>query len=91
LAYLQKPISSEALTEVLSNIKTYVERQVKNLLVVEDDETQRHSIVELIGNTDVVTTAVSTGQAALAALKAGHFDCIVLDLGLPDMTIPART
>jgi HAMP domain-containing protein/CheY-like chemotaxis protein/signal transduction histidine kinase len=86
LAYLQKPISSEALTEVLSNIKTYVERQVKNLLVVEDDETQRHSIVELIGNTDVVTTAVSTGQAALAALKAGHFDCIVLDLGLPDMT-----
>ncbi|HBB33883.1 MAG TPA: hybrid sensor histidine kinase/response regulator [Cyanobacteria bacterium UBA9273] len=86
LAYLQKPVSREALAEALSSIKTFVERKVKNLLVVEDDETQRHSMVELIGNTDVSTTAVSTGEAALSALKAGHFDCIVIDLGLPDMT-----
>jgi len=86
LAYLQKPITSEALTEALASIKTFVERQVKNLLVVEDDEIQRHSIVELIGNSDVSTTAVSTGAAALTTLKTGHFDCIVLDLGLPDMT-----
>jgi len=53
--------------------------------VVEDDEVERNSIVELIGNSDVCTTAVGTGAAALAAL-AGHFDCVVLDLGLPDMT-----
>jgi len=86
IAYLQKPVSSDALTNALTKIKGFIERQMKNLLVVEDDETQRHSIVELIGNSDVSTTAVSTGAAALAALKAGHFDCIVLDLGLPDMT-----
>jgi HAMP domain-containing protein/CheY-like chemotaxis protein/signal transduction histidine kinase len=86
LAYLQKPISREALTETLSNIKSFVERQVKNLLVVEDNETQRQSIVELIGNGDVGTTAVGTGAEALSALKNGHFDCIVLDLGLPDMS-----
>jgi len=54
--------------------------------VVEDDEVERNSIVELIGNSDVCTTAVGTGAAALAALKAGHFDCVVLDLGPPDMT-----
>jgi hypothetical protein len=86
IAYLQKPVSSEAVSEALSNIKTFVERRVKNLLVVEDDETQRHSIVELIGNGDVATTAVSTGEEALTTLKSGHFDCIVIDLGLPDMT-----
>jgi hypothetical protein len=86
LAYLQKPVTSEALTQALGEIKTYIERQVKNLLIVEDDETQRHSIVELIGNSDVSTTAVSSGEEALSALKSGHFDCIVLDLGLPDMT-----
>jgi hypothetical protein len=86
IAYLQKPVSSDTLTEALRDMKTFVERRVKNLLVVEDDETQRHSIMELIGNSDVVTTAVSTGQEALSALRAQHFDCIVLDLGLPDMT-----
>jgi hypothetical protein len=57
-----KPVTSEALSEALADIKCFVERQVKNLLVVEDDETQRLSIVELIGNSDVCTTAVGTGQ-----------------------------
>jgi CheY-like chemotaxis protein len=86
IAYLQKPVTSEALSQALIDIKGFVERRVKNLLVVEDNETQRQSIVDLIGNSDVDTTAVGSGQAALAALKAGHFDCVVLDLGLPDMT-----
>lgn len=86
IAYLQKPINSEALSQALNEIKAFVERPVKNLLVVEDDEIQRHSIVDLIGNSDVASIAVGTGAAALEALKSGHFDCVVLDLGLPDMS-----
>ncbi len=85
IAYLQKPISSQALSRSLSDIKRFVERPVKKLLVVEDDEIQRQSIVDLIGNSDVASTAVGTGAAALEALKSERFDCIVLDLGLPDM------
>ncbi|MEH1788429.1 MAG: HAMP domain-containing protein [Nostoc sp.] len=86
IAYLQKPLTSETISEALTKIKGFVERQVKNLLVVEDDDTQRLSIVELIGNSDVSTTAVATGTAALEAIRTQHFDCLVLDLGLPDMT-----
>jgi HAMP domain-containing protein/signal transduction histidine kinase/DNA-binding response OmpR family regulator len=85
LAYLQKPASSESISEALNKIKGFVERRVKNLLIVEDDDNQRHSIVELIGNSDVATTAVATGQEALAAIRSQQFDCLVLDLGLPDM------
>ncbi|HVZ33667.1 MAG TPA: response regulator, partial [Polyangiaceae bacterium] len=86
IAYLQKPASKEALEEAMGRIKTFVERPIKNLLVVEDNEAQRHSIVELIGNHDVKTTAVGTGEEALNLLRVDHFDCMVLDLGLPDMT-----
>jgi HAMP domain-containing protein/CheY-like chemotaxis protein/signal transduction histidine kinase len=86
IAYLQKPVTREALSKALTDIKGFVERPVKNLLVVEDNETQRLSIVDLIGNQDVLTTAVGSGAEALEILKSGHFDCIVLDLGLPDMT-----
>ncbi|MCC5640328.1 HAMP domain-containing protein [Nostoc sp. CHAB 5844] len=85
LAYLQKPASSETISEALNKIKGFVDRRMKSLLVVEDDDTQRHSIVELIGNSDVATTAVATGQEALEAIKSQQFDCLVLDLGLPDM------
>ena len=86
IAYLQKPISSETLHQALTKIKGFVDRRVKNLLIVEDDENQRQSIVALIGNGDVATTAVSTGTQALSAIANGKFDCVVLDLGLPDMS-----
>ncbi|MBW4632155.1 MAG: HAMP domain-containing protein [Iphinoe sp. HA4291-MV1] len=86
IAYLQKPVSSEALSQALNQIKGFVERRVKNLLVVEDDDNQQLSIVELIGNSDVATTAVKTGAEALEAIHNESFDCVVLDLGLPDMS-----
>ncbi|MBW4688185.1 MAG: HAMP domain-containing protein [Komarekiella atlantica HA4396-MV6] len=86
IAYLQKPLTSETIFEALSKIRGFVERRVKNLLIVEDDDIQRLSLVELVGNSDVATTAVGTGAAALEAIRSQHFDCLVLDLGLPDMT-----
>jgi len=86
IAYLQKPVTSEDISEALTKIRGFVERRVKNLLVVEDDDVQRQSIVELIGNSDVATVAVDTGAAALVAIRTQQFDCLVLDLGLPDMT-----
>ncbi|MBD0336263.1 MAG: response regulator, partial [Cyanobacteria bacterium Co-bin13] len=86
LAFLQKPISSESISQALAEIKQFIERPVRNLLIVEDDEPQSHSIVELIGNSDVASTAVGTGAEALEALRTRPYDCLVLDLGLPDMT-----
>jgi HAMP domain-containing protein/CheY-like chemotaxis protein/signal transduction histidine kinase len=86
ITHLQKPVSREDLASAFDQIATFAEKRVRRLLVVEDDDTQRMSIVELIGNGDVSTTAVATGEEALAALKEESFDCMVLDLKLPDMT-----
>jgi hypothetical protein len=84
--HLQKPVSHEDLSSAFEEIADFTARRVKKLLVVEDDDVQRMSVVELIGNGDVHTTAVATGKEALAALKEQQFDCMVLDLRLPDMS-----
>jgi CheY-like chemotaxis protein len=86
VGYLHKPATKEALDSVLDRLKEFIEKRVRKLLVVEDNEAQRKSIAELIGNHDVETTSVATGREALAALGKEPFDCMVLDLGLPDMT-----
>jgi signal transduction histidine kinase/CheY-like chemotaxis protein len=86
IAYLKKPTSQQALAEAFAKIQNFVERRVKNLLVVESDEVHRNNVVELIGNGDVHTTGVATGADALSALQADRFDCMVLDLFLPDMS-----
>jgi HAMP domain-containing protein/signal transduction histidine kinase/DNA-binding response OmpR family regulator len=86
VAFLEKPISREGLEDTFGEIRSFIDRGLKRLLVVEDDESQREAVVELIGSDeDVEVTAVGSGEAALEALELEHFDCMVLDLKLPDM------
>jgi CheY-like chemotaxis protein len=85
LAYLEKPVSKEALDEAFGRISSFIDTRVKRLLVVEDDETQRRAIIELIAHEDVDITAVESAEEALRELSEQHYDCMVLDLGLRDM------
>ncbi|MEO8620801.1 MAG: HAMP domain-containing protein, partial [bacterium] len=85
LAYLEKPVTKEALDDSFARISRFIDTSVKRLLVVEDDETQRESMIELIQHEDVEITAVASAEDALRELSGGHFDCMVLDLGLRDM------
>jgi HAMP domain-containing protein/CheY-like chemotaxis protein/signal transduction histidine kinase len=82
IAYLEKPVTSEALEDSFSKISSFIDQQVKRLLVVEDDDAQRKSMVELIEHEDVEITAVSSADEALRELARTHYDCMVLDLGL---------
>ena len=56
---MTKPATKESLSEALTTLHDFVDRPVKRLLVVEDDEAQQQSIAELIGDGDVETTAVT--------------------------------
>jgi HAMP domain-containing protein/CheY-like chemotaxis protein/signal transduction histidine kinase len=85
VAHLAKPVDRDALDSAFGSIAGFIDRTVRNLLVVEDNDVERQSIVELIGEGDVKTTAVATGREALELLRSQSFDCLVLDLGLQDM------
>jgi HAMP domain-containing protein/CheY-like chemotaxis protein/GAF domain-containing protein len=87
-AFTQKPTSLEALGDVFGGIESFIDRDVRRLLVVDDDETQRQAIVELVGGDgDVDIVAVGSSEEALKALdQEPPFDCMVLDLKLPKMT-----
>ncbi|MEP6509746.1 MAG: response regulator, partial [Gemmatimonadales bacterium] len=87
MAYLSKPVSKEALDDAFARIASFIDDVPKHLLVVEDDETQRKAIVELIDHEDVEITAVDSAENAMKELASNkHYDCVVLDLGLHDMS-----
>jgi CheY-like chemotaxis protein/CHASE3 domain sensor protein len=86
VSFLQKPVTREALEDALARTVEFVRDPVRKLLVVEDDEAQRDSITALIGEGDVSTTAVSSAQDALREIERQRFDCIVVDLMLPDQS-----
>jgi CheY-like chemotaxis protein/signal transduction histidine kinase/HAMP domain-containing protein len=82
VAYLEKPVSKEILDQTFGEIEGFLDRKASRLLIVEDDERERKSMVDLIGNEGVETTAVATVDEALQMLHSTRFDCMVLDLSL---------
>jgi CheY-like chemotaxis protein/CHASE3 domain sensor protein len=86
IGYLRKPAKVEELTEVFRKLEDKITQKLKKVLVVEDNSTQRDCIKKLIGNEKVEVRAVGTGSEALKLLESGIFDCMIIDLSLPDMT-----
>ena len=85
--FLERPVESDALARMFLGAETFIARDARRLLVVEDDEAQRSSVVALVGTGDgVEVTAVGSSEEALAAMQEQTFDCIVLDLKLPRTT-----
>src|SRR5215469_3593887 len=85
-SYIVKAPTTESLENSLGRIKDFTIPRKRRLLVVEDNEIERMSITELLGYEDVEITAVSNGGEALDAMVTDKFDCVVLDLRLPDMS-----
>ncbi|MDP1930724.1 MAG: response regulator, partial [Gammaproteobacteria bacterium] len=85
-AYLVKAPTTEGLEAAFDRIKDFTASHMKRLLIVEDNDIERAAIVELLGYKDIEMVAVGTGGAALAAMRNTAFDCVVLDLRLPDMS-----
>jgi CheY-like chemotaxis protein/signal transduction histidine kinase/HAMP domain-containing protein len=85
-AFVTKPTTTEGLSTAIARIREYSMPRRKRLLVVEDEPAQQISIQALLGHDDIDVTVVSTGSDALKAVRSEQFDCVVLDLRLPDMT-----
>jgi len=83
--YLMKPIRKVDLESAFNRIENFVSRKIKNLLIVEDNENARKAMRILIGSGDVQCFEAGTGKDAMAVYQKNQVDCIILDLGLPDM------
>ena len=86
IGYVLKPAKRDELKNAFAKIESKLSQKIKRVLIVEDDKLQRESIVKLIADPDVEITAVGLAGEALDALKNSIYDCIVIDLKLPDMS-----
>jgi len=84
--FISKPIAAEELSGAIERVLDFSKPRQRRLLIVEDDPTEQFSIRELIAYDDVEIAAAASGEEALQALREEDWDCVVLDLRLPDMS-----
>lgn len=86
VGYLFKPVSRETLVDMLEGLEARMAQRLRRVLVVEDDQRQAEAIHHLLSTRDVETVDVQSANACLERLAEETFDCMVLDLNLPDMS-----
>ncbi|MFB2552790.1 response regulator [Ensifer soli] len=84
--YTLKPVKREELVEALRGVEGNLVEPLRRVLVVEDDQTQLESVQRLIGSLNVETVGAKTAAECVERLAEQAFDCVVLDLTLPDAT-----
>ena len=85
IGFARKPIAREELLAIFERLERRFTQKVKHILLVEDDERQRDSMVKLIEDEDIAITPAASGGEALQQLRSTVFDCMIMDLKLPDM------
>jgi len=85
-SYLVKEPTTDGLETAFDRLKEFTSPRTKRLLVVEDNDIERQSIVELLGYKDIELATATSGGEAIETMQQKKFDCVVLDLRLPDMT-----
>ena len=86
IGLLIKPVSENQLHDVLIKISDISCSEVKTILVIEDDQGNRKATTNLLENRGIEITSVATGEAGCGEILSRDYDCVILDLGLPDMT-----
>ena len=85
IGFARKPTNRDELLQVFARLERQFTQKIKRILLVEDDARQRDSMVRLIEDEDIAITAVASGAEALQELRGTVFDCMIMDLKLPDM------
>jgi CheY-like chemotaxis protein len=86
VGYVLKPVKRDQLIKAIHTLEQKLSQALRRVLVVEDDQRQRDSVRELLSNGDVQIVDVANAREALEALRASTFDCVVMDLNLPDLS-----
>jgi CheY-like chemotaxis protein len=86
MGFLTKPVSQKSLEGAFGKIEAFISSKIRSLLLVEDDAALRLSVRKLLEGSDIAITETASGQAALKQLAVQHYDCMILDLSLPDIS-----
>ena len=84
VGYLKKPAETKEIEKVFDKFSYILKKDINNILVIEDDDSSRKAIRELLRSSQITITNAATASDAEKLIAKKSYDCIILDLNLPD-------
>src|SRR6185436_12618406 len=72
-SFLLKPLENDALKELFADIITFSKKDIKSVLVVEDNEIDSSQIVKILHDDHINVSIASSGKRALKLIKSKDF------------------
>jgi len=86
IGLLTKPVNEIQIKQMLLNILNVKSEKGNNILIIEDDQDNLNTAQKLLNNSGINMKCTATGETGCQEVASGDYDCIILDLSLPDMT-----
>jgi CheY-like chemotaxis protein len=86
VGFLTKPVSRANIERALDRVLHFTAGQVRRVLLIEDDAVSRADIRRLLASEEVEVVESHAGDDGLRQLAGSAFDCVILDMQLPDMS-----
>jgi len=86
ISFLKKPVNKDVLDKLFSDMMLQSGTKFRQILLIEDNKAQNNALSELMQNRGITVDQAFDGASALAMLDKNQYQCIILDLSLPDIS-----
>jgi len=86
ISFMKKPINTETLDKLFNDMMSQSGVQFKQILLVEDHEAQSQALKDLMQKQGITVDQAFNGEQAFNMLQENDYQCVILDLNLPDIS-----
>jgi CheY-like chemotaxis protein/signal transduction histidine kinase/CHASE3 domain sensor protein len=86
ISFLKKPINTETLDKLFADIMLQSGTRFKQILLVEDHKAQSQALKEMMHGQGITVDQAFDGESAFRMLHENEYQCVILDLNLPDIS-----
>ncbi|MET3980558.1 CheY-like chemotaxis protein/signal transduction histidine kinase/CHASE3 domain sensor protein [Mucilaginibacter sp. UYP25] len=86
ISFLKKPVNTETLDKLFGDIMANSGTKFTQILLVEDHKAQSQALKDLMQSQGITVDQAFDGESAFRMLHENEYQCVILDLNLPDIS-----
>ena len=83
--FINKPVALEQMSEIFRKIEAVLNNENSKVLIVEENPKHAQALSYYLGSFEVQSSVVKSIPESISALKKDEVNCVILDMGLPEI------